>query len=254
MRFAIYGTKSICRLCRVTPRTLRHYHKIGLLPETSRTTSGYREYTFEDLRDVLRARRLVELGFSLEEVKEILRGSEAQRLSEETIHRKKAEVSAQVTNLQKRLRALEEVAAADGYLHLPANLIQRLDHIREAGGLTEEDLAPLIHVVELVVACDRSGWLDELVAVLDHVAEALDQFGDDFRLDRELRRLGPEASEREIQALADAIGSRIVRRVTVPRPKLDNMMTELVESSLWGLFNDQQLAVLDRALATKNES
>ncbi|MDR1808119.1 MAG: MerR family DNA-binding transcriptional regulator [Propionibacteriaceae bacterium] len=42
MRFAVYGTKDVCKLGHVTPRTLRHYHKIGLLPETERTASGYR--------------------------------------------------------------------------------------------------------------------------------------------------------------------------------------------------------------------
>ena len=53
--------------------TVRYYEKVGLLPEPPRTASGYRSYdsTHERrLRFVLRAR---ELGFSLDEVRELLR-------------------------------------------------------------------------------------------------------------------------------------------------------------------------------------
>lgn len=52
--------------------TVRYYEKIGLLPEPPRTTSGYRSYDAAHerrLRFVLRAR---ELGFSLDEIRELL--------------------------------------------------------------------------------------------------------------------------------------------------------------------------------------
>ena len=53
--------------------TVRYYEKVGLLPEPPRTSTGYRSYdaTHERrLRFVLRAR---ELGFSLDEIRELLR-------------------------------------------------------------------------------------------------------------------------------------------------------------------------------------
>ena len=53
--------------------TVRYYEKVGLLPEPPRTAAGYRSYdtTHERrLRFVLRAR---ELGFSLDEIRELLR-------------------------------------------------------------------------------------------------------------------------------------------------------------------------------------
>jgi MerR family mercuric resistance operon transcriptional regulator len=53
--------------------TVRYYEKVRLLPEPPRTASGYRSYdtTHERrLRFILRAR---ELGFSLEEIRELLR-------------------------------------------------------------------------------------------------------------------------------------------------------------------------------------
>jgi MerR family mercuric resistance operon transcriptional regulator len=52
--------------------TIRYYEKVRLLPEPPRTAGGYRSYdtTHERrLRFVLRAR---ELGFSLDEIRELL--------------------------------------------------------------------------------------------------------------------------------------------------------------------------------------
>ena len=53
--------------------TVRYYEKVGLLPAPPRTASGYRSYDGAHerrLQFVLRAR---ELGFSLEEVRALLR-------------------------------------------------------------------------------------------------------------------------------------------------------------------------------------
>ena len=53
--------------------TVRYYEKVGLLPDPPRTASGYRSYdTLHErrLRFVMRAR---ELGFSLDEIRELLR-------------------------------------------------------------------------------------------------------------------------------------------------------------------------------------
>ena len=53
--------------------TIRFYEKSGLLPKPARTASGYRKYSREDemrLSFVARARHL---GFSLDEIAEILR-------------------------------------------------------------------------------------------------------------------------------------------------------------------------------------
>jgi DNA-binding transcriptional MerR regulator len=66
----------------VTPRTVRHYHSVGLLPEVSRTSSGYREYTMSDLMRMLRIRRLVELGFRLDEIRPIIAESQGQLLDD----------------------------------------------------------------------------------------------------------------------------------------------------------------------------
>lgn len=53
-------------------RTIRHYGDIGLLPATSRTEGGFRVYTDADLARLQRINYLKPLGFSLEEISEVV--------------------------------------------------------------------------------------------------------------------------------------------------------------------------------------
>ena len=52
---------------------VRFYERSGLLPKPSRTGSGYRVYGPSDIRRVQLIRQAKTLGFSLEEIKRILR-------------------------------------------------------------------------------------------------------------------------------------------------------------------------------------
>lgn len=53
-------------------RTIRHYDEVGLLPATSRTGGGFRVYTEADVERLLVIRRMKPLGFTLEEMKDLL--------------------------------------------------------------------------------------------------------------------------------------------------------------------------------------
>ena len=69
----------VARLVGTTPRTIRYYEEIGLLPETHTRPSGqHRLYTHaevERLREVMRLKEL--LGVSLDELKTLLAAEEA---------------------------------------------------------------------------------------------------------------------------------------------------------------------------------
>ncbi|MCQ4043074.1 MerR family transcriptional regulator [Streptantibioticus rubrisoli] len=66
----------------VTTRTVRHYHRIGLLPEPARQPNGYREYGLRDAVELARVRRLTELGLSLDEVRDALADDAGKNLHE----------------------------------------------------------------------------------------------------------------------------------------------------------------------------
>jgi DNA-binding transcriptional MerR regulator len=53
--------------------TIRYYEKIGLLPTPRRTSGNYRSYAAEHLQRLSFIRRARELGFSIEDVRELLK-------------------------------------------------------------------------------------------------------------------------------------------------------------------------------------
>src|SRR5687768_6665597 len=53
-------------------RTIRHYDDVGLLPATARTDGGFRVYSEEDYERLTVIKQMKPLGFSLEEMAEIL--------------------------------------------------------------------------------------------------------------------------------------------------------------------------------------
>ncbi|MCG7418023.1 MerR family DNA-binding transcriptional regulator [Microbacterium sp. ACRRU] len=53
-------------------RTLRHYDEIGLLRPSARTEGGFRLYTADDESRLLLIRRMKPLGYSLEQMGELL--------------------------------------------------------------------------------------------------------------------------------------------------------------------------------------
>ena len=53
--------------------TIRYYERVGLVPRPTRTGSGYRAYTPADVERLRFISRGRELGFSLEEIRSLLR-------------------------------------------------------------------------------------------------------------------------------------------------------------------------------------
>lgn len=102
--------------------TVRYYEKIGILPEPPRTEGGHRSYDLSHerrLRFILRSR---ELGFTLDEVRALLRladgrdapCAEARDLAAAHL----ADVRAKIADLKRMERVLKDMVAecADGTL------------------------------------------------------------------------------------------------------------------------------------------
>ncbi|WAC51976.1 MULTISPECIES: MerR family transcriptional regulator [unclassified Frigoribacterium] len=54
-------------------RTIRHYDEVGLLTPSGRSEGGFRLYTHDDYLRLMVIRRMKPLGFSLDEMAELLR-------------------------------------------------------------------------------------------------------------------------------------------------------------------------------------
>ena len=67
----------------LSTRTVRHYDDVGLLHPTGRTEGGFRLYTEDDLQRLLVIRRMKPLGYSLEQMAEVLGVIDALRSASE---------------------------------------------------------------------------------------------------------------------------------------------------------------------------
>ena len=63
----------LARLTGVSADTFRHYERLGILPKSDRTATGYRIYSPSAVQRVQLTQRALQLGFSLNELSEILR-------------------------------------------------------------------------------------------------------------------------------------------------------------------------------------
>ncbi|HEU5006828.1 MAG TPA: heavy metal-responsive transcriptional regulator [Jatrophihabitantaceae bacterium] len=93
---------------RVNPKTIRFYETIGLLPEPTRTSGNYRDYTADDLGRLRFIKTAQRLGFSLDEIGEILRFAER---SEPPCGYVRERLQAEVAAIDARIRDLRVLRA-----------------------------------------------------------------------------------------------------------------------------------------------
>lgn len=113
-----YTRGALARAAEVNPETLRYYERRGLLPPPPRTRSGYRRYDEDALRRLRFIARARDLGFSLEEIKELLslRVAPGKRCGDvrERAKAKVEEVAEKIRDLERMKRTLERLVAACG--------------------------------------------------------------------------------------------------------------------------------------------
>ncbi len=85
---------------------MRYYDKVGLLSPSQYTESGYRLYTNEDLLSLQNILALKFLGFSLEEIRALLRTGP--KLLEEVLAQQKAMMEEKRAQLNTIIEAIEE--------------------------------------------------------------------------------------------------------------------------------------------------
>lgn len=72
-RNAAFPIGILARESGVNIETVRYYEKIGIMPKAARTPGGYRVYSTEHLKRLSFVRRGRELGFTLDELRNLLR-------------------------------------------------------------------------------------------------------------------------------------------------------------------------------------
>lgn len=100
----VYRIGMFSKMNQVTIKTLRHYDEIGLLkPAYVEQWTGYRYYTTEQLPILHKILALRDMGFTLEEIKQILGGASQQSL----LMKKKAELMTKIAEDTMKLAQVE---------------------------------------------------------------------------------------------------------------------------------------------------
>jgi DNA-binding transcriptional MerR regulator len=102
----MYTIQQMARLAGITPRTLRHYHQIGLLHPARIGTNGYRYY---DDADALRLQQILlyrELGLPLEEIKSLITRPDFQ--VDLALQEHHSRLILQIARLEKLVRTVED--------------------------------------------------------------------------------------------------------------------------------------------------
>ncbi|SDU17194.1 Cu(I)-responsive transcriptional regulator [Halopseudomonas salegens] len=94
----------VARASGLSPRMIRHYEQIGLLPQVARKTSGYRDYSETELHSLRFIQHARSLGFSMEQVGQLLAlWQNRQRSSAEV----KQLVQGHLQELEKKIQDLQ---------------------------------------------------------------------------------------------------------------------------------------------------
>ena len=74
---ATFHSGELAKATGVSADTIRHYERIGVLPEAVRSSSGYRIYPESAVERVLVVQRALRIGFTLSELYEVLKARDA---------------------------------------------------------------------------------------------------------------------------------------------------------------------------------
>jgi DNA-binding transcriptional MerR regulator len=203
----------LAQLAGVSPRTVRHYHAVGLLPEPERDSRGYRRYGSQDVITLVRAVRLRALGMPLPQVAERLadstNGAESVSASLQALA---DELDEEIVRLVETRDRLREFAASEGFAQ-PVQALTRA--LRESGLIGPSDelrtgqewaaaLLDALHPAGMAgVLTQASGLLNDPAAATEFFT-----FLEDFR------QLRPRAGEAEVNALADRVASTVTRFIS----------------------------------------
>ena len=241
-----FSIKEAARMVGLTPRTLRYYESIGLLPKAERTSGNYRLFTVMDIIDLIRIKRLTGLGFSLQHVRQIMddpTGPEAAA----ALDAQKQLLAQQIDELQEKRTKIEEIQNAQAPLDVA---IEFADLLR-ARAETQHDLEAedrLKCELELLAAFANERDQLKYTTLIQASIEKHDDpnFRELRELDARLEALEPDASPEEITTLVDDY-VRVLGPILAEFPPMSKKTVDLNSAMEEFTYNEAQLAVIAAA-------
>ncbi|OSZ59254.1 MerR family transcriptional regulator [Streptomyces pharetrae CZA14] len=200
----------------VSARMLRHYESLGLVRPSGRTSSGYREYSEQDIQRIFHIESLRSLGLSLREIERALHdpGFAPSALVDDLIRQTRERIAAE-TELLTRLRRIHaaDPAGWEDVLQVVA-LLHALGSAhagaRQRAALSSGDEVPV--PVEALVEAALSETEPNVAGAL-RWALARSGDGGTALLAQGLGSPEPAVRERAVQALAEMPGDEALAQL-----------------------------------------
>ncbi|WP_432547705.1 MerR family transcriptional regulator [Kineococcus sp. SYSU DK004] len=211
----------------VTVDAVRHYHRLGLLPEPERDRSGYRRYDAAAVVRLIRIHVLAGAGVPLARVDDLLdAGPEEFAAGVREVDQR---LRAEVRRIQATRRRLARLAAGE-HTALPASVVGYLDRLRDLG--VEERYLERERDAWIMVAAQVPDEIDDIIAgkhrdledpdvvrLYELLSGALDWTADDPRVV-------------EVADVLDRISWRAVESGNVRDAGFDDRFVELLDATM----------------------
>jgi DNA-binding transcriptional MerR regulator len=211
----------------VTIKTVRHYHRLGLVDEPRRDGSGYRRYGSSDLLRLIQVRTLAESGVPLSEISGLL-GADLQRFAVELAGIKRR-LTERIEELTARRDVLDRLANGDRAL-LPDKACALLDRAADLG-FTPDAVVAYREGMVLVKALVPDGF-DDYFTDAEHAL-------DDTRFVELVKKCWAakelEPDDAHIEQLATAVADRFLANPALLA--FSNYLQARADATRYGLLN-----------------
>ncbi|MEV3968691.1 MerR family transcriptional regulator [Streptomyces sp. NPDC050698] len=134
----------------ITPRAIRHYHEIGLLPEVERGGDGRRRYGYEDMIRLLWIRKTADAGIALNDIRDAFTtggacaGADGGEGVAGILERLEQSLAEQEAELRRQRTAVQRMRTEGSRTGLLSDVVtERLKSLPE-GSLRQADLDSLL--------------------------------------------------------------------------------------------------------------
>jgi DNA-binding transcriptional MerR regulator len=151
----------IAQLLGITPKAIRHYHEMGLLPEPERAPNGYRLYGVGELMQLQKIIRLQKLGLTLKQIGFIFRSDNPDAVLALVLEQRRAIIDDELVRLQSQRATIDHLLDSD-----------------DAERLTQATHTPIVisaqRIIESAIKPQASGICDVVMAVESQALAQLD--------------------------------------------------------------------------------
>jgi DNA-binding transcriptional MerR regulator len=138
----------------ITPRAVRHYHEIGLLPEPERGSDNRRRYGYDEMIRLLWIRKMADAGVALDDIRDAFAETTPPRADSDNdvagvLERLEESLTLKEAELQRQRAAVEQMRTRGSRMGLLSDFVTDRFASLPAGSLRRADLDNLL-VIERV--------------------------------------------------------------------------------------------------------